>query len=119
MTRPSKFLRLNYWQMSPEFGACIGVLGGPNEIILQATQKSFISIKEDVLTLSGGFPSKINIQGMPESIRYGGMLQDLPFPLSLVPSTIATPMPRLIIVPPFMGLLPQLTQLASVASVLL
>lgn len=117
--RPVKYLRLNYWQLAPELGAVIAVMGGPNEILLQATPKSFISIKEDVVTISGGFPSKINIQGMSDSFRYAGMLQDLPFPLSLIPSTTFTPLPKQIFTPPFMTLLPQLVQLSSVATALL
>jgi hypothetical protein len=119
MVRPSKSLRLNYWQLTPEFGACIGVLGGPNEVLLQASQKAFISVKEDVVSISGGFPSKINIQGMSDSFRYAGMLQDLPFPLTLIPSTLATPLPKQLFVPPFMGLLPQLSQLGAIASIIL
>ena len=119
MVRPSKYLRLNYWQLTPEFSSCIAILGGPNEIILQASQKAFISIKEDVVSIGGGFPSKINIQGMSDSFRYDGMLQDLPFPLTLIPSTIATPLPKQIFIPPFIGLLPVLTQLGALTPLIL
>lgn len=120
MVRPTKIIRLNYWQLTPEAGAMIALIGGSsNEILLQASPKAFISIKDDVVSISGGFPSKINIQGMSDSFRYAGMLQDLPFPLSMIPVTPVTPLPKQIFVPPFMDLLPRLTQLGSLASAML
>lgn len=114
--RPSKLLRLNYWQMTPEFGACIALLGDPAEVRIQSNQKSFISVREDSVTLSGGFPSVFNIQGMSSSFKFGGMLQDTPFPLTMMPQTY---LPRQIWSPPFMSMLPALNQLGSVASALM
>jgi hypothetical protein len=116
--RPTKLLRLNYWQMTPEFAACIAILGDPAEIRIQASQKSFISVKEDAITLSGGFPSVINVQGMSSSFKFGGMLQDLPFPMTMIPSTTFTPIPRQMFSPPFMPIIPQLAQLGMIASAL-
>jgi len=114
--RPSKYLRINYWQMRPELSACIMILGNPNEIRLQAAQNSFISIHEEAITISGGTPSRINIQGMPASLKFAGMLQAPPFPLTLLPSTLATPIPQHIFMPPFVTLLPFIAQLGVVAS---
>lgn len=117
--RPAKLFRLNYWQITPEFGACISLLGDPAEVRIQANEKSFISVRDGSITLSGGFPSVINVQGMSSSFKFGGMLQDLPFPLTLIPSTTFTPMPRQIFVPPFMPVVPMLAQLSSIASAML
>jgi hypothetical protein len=109
-------LRLNYWRGNPEFAASITVLGDPAEVRISASAKSFISVSEQGLTLAGGFPSRINIQGMPSSVRYGGMLSALPFPLNLVPSTVGTPIPQQVFVPPMMQLMPEILQLSTIAS---
>ena len=114
--RPSKMMRLSYWKGNPEFAANITVLGDPAEVRISASARSFLSVSEEGMTLAGGFPGKINIQGMPSSIRYGGMLSSLPFPLNLIPSTVGTPIPQQVFVPPMMELMPQIIQLSTIAS---
>lgn len=115
--RPMKVIRLNYWddEASQKPRAHITMLAEPDEVRI-GVDKTFIGVSEDRLSLSGGYPSKFNIQGLSTSMRYAGMLQDSPFPLSLIPSTVATPFPKQIVVPPFLNTLPEIAKLASLTS---
>jgi len=114
--RPRKTIRLNYWKASPEMAAHITLYGSPAEIRIAANQKSFIGVREDGITLSGGTPSKINIQGLSDSMRYAGLIGDLPFPLSLVPVTLVNPMPSQVIIPPFMDMIPTVMRIGVAAT---
>ena len=111
--RPQKTIRLNY--TDPEETAAITILGDPPEMRVGSAPNSFIATSPDGTSISGGFPSTINIQGMSSSMRYAGMLQDIPFPLSMIPSTAATPAPKQIFKPPFMEQLPMINQLAAMS----
>ena len=115
MSRPKKVFRLNYHLPDPQLGAHITILGNPAEVRIGSNEKAFVSVTQKYLTLSGGFPSTINIQGMSSSFKYAAMLQDLPFPMSLIPSTLATPFPKQIMTPPLLEELPTIQQLASLA----
>lgn len=115
MNRPSKIFRLNYWDNDPKLAASITLLGEPGEIRIQANPMSFISMKNGSMTLSPGNGGRINVQGLPASMKYAGMIQSVPFPLSLIPSTAVTPIPQHIIVPPFKGLVKILGRFANIA----
>ncbi len=110
--RPGKTLKLKHWESGKKSAAHVTVLAEPDEVRISAG-KSFITVKEDYASISGGTPSVINIQGLSSSMRYAGMLQDSPFPLSLLPSTMMTPFPKQIIAPPFLRLLPEIAKLAG------
>ena len=115
--RPQKTWRMSYWGTpSGDAEPHISLLGDPGELRMGVGGKSFIGIKEDSITMSGGFPSKINIQGLSHSMKYAGMVQDLPWPLTQIPSTTYTPFPKQIIVPPMVELLPTIQQIAIIAS---
>ena len=116
MDRAKKVIRLHYWGKSTTDEPFLSLLDNPGEARLGVGNKSFISIKKDQISISGGTPSIINIQGLSSSMKYAGMIQDLPFPLSIIPTTIATPFPKQIIVPPLADLLSTVSQAAVIAS---
>jgi len=115
-TRPQKTWRMSYWSETGDVEAHISLLGDPGEVRIGVGGKSFIGVKEDSLTLSGGTPSRINIQGLSHNMKYAGMIQDLPWPLTMIPSTVATPFPNQIIVPPLLEQLPTIQQVAAIAT---
>ncbi len=104
MNRPGKFIRLNFAKQDPE--VFLALLGDPAEARLSVSKENFISIKEGVISISPGLPGKINIQGLPGTLKYGGMISELPFPLAMLPKTPLTPLPTHIIQPPLLELLP-------------
>lgn len=118
--RPQKIWKLNYAKASPEFAAKITLFGDPAEIRVAANESTFMSVRGDDtfggLTLSPGRGNNINIQAMSGNMRYAGMLQDLPFPLSIVPTTPFTPWPNQMIRPPLENLVPVITQMAIISS---
>ena len=111
--RPRKLIRLNYWKDKPELAAMIAIMGDPAEVRMAASPKSFVSVHEEGITLSGGFPSKIQVQGLSNSFVFAGMVQNLPFPLTLIPSTVASPMPQQVMKPPLAAILPMIKQFAE------
>ena len=117
--RPQKTWRMSYWGEQGDRSApepFISLLDDPGELRLGVGGKSFVSVKEDGITFSGGFPSKVNIQGMSSSFKYAGMIQDLPWPLTMIPSTTFTPFPKQIIVPPLLEQMPTIKQAAIIAT---
>lgn len=114
--RRKKTIRLEYWGEDNSDTPHVTFLDDPREVRISAGPKSFISVHEDMISISGGQPSKINIQGLSNSMNYAGMIQDRPFPLTLIPSTIATPFPQQVVVPPFKELLPLLKDFSTIAS---
>lgn len=115
--RPAKVIRLNYSKNRPtETMASLSVFGDPAEVRAAVNQRQFMSVNETGISLSPGVGSHINIQALPQNMVYGGMLRDLPFPMSIIPVTPFTPFPNQIIVPPLLGLMPTLVQVASLAS---
>jgi hypothetical protein len=116
MSRPCKTIRLNFWKRDPAFSASIQVLAQPAEVKLSASDKAFVSIRENGISLSPGLGKNINIQGLPQNLKYGGMLSDLPFPLSIMPTTPFTPYPKQIFSPPLAKIMPFLADMNSIAS---
>ena len=116
MNRPSKIFRLNYWNNDPIAAASISILGEPGEIKIQASPMAFLTLRDGNMTLSPGNGGKINIQAMPSDLRFAGMIQAMPFPFSLIPSTAVTPIPQHIIVPPFKALVKTLGKFANIAN---
>lgn len=114
--RPQKVYKLNYWKADPEYAANLTVYGSPAEVRMSASDTNFISVRSDGISLSPGRGNHINIQGMPQNMRYGGVVADLPFPLSVIPVTVATPFPNQIFAPPLMRVLPLIRQLAVISS---
>lgn len=116
--RPQKTWRTGYW-VDDSIGSdepAISLLENPGEIRAGVGRSSFISIKGDKISMSGGTPSVISIQGLSSSMKYAGMIQDLPWPLTMMPSTTFTPLPKQIIVPPMLDELPMIQQVASIAT---
>ncbi len=116
MARPTKTLRLNFVKEDADLGAYIQVLGRPSEVKLSAGPKSFVSVRDDGITLSPGPGYNINIQGLSQNMRYGGLLMDLPFPLSILPTTPFTPFPKQVFMPPLARILPFIVDLSAIAS---
>ena len=116
--RPQKILRLNYWKGNPEVAASIAIYGDPSEIRISSSNKTFINVGKKGVSLSPGLGNSVNVQGMPSSITYGGMLKELPFPISMTPSTFITPVPSYIMKPPMLDLMPTILQLTKLSSML-
>lgn len=114
--RPAKTLRLNYIKADADTGAYVQVLGKPSEVKIGASDKSFISVRSDGITLAPGVGNNINIQGLSHNMRYGGLLMDLPFPLSILPTTPFTPFPKQVFMPPLSKIIPFLADLSAIAS---
>lgn len=112
--RPAKYIRLNFTKPDPE--TFLAILGDPVEVRAAATDKSFIAVKENGITLSPGVPGKINIQGLPGVLKFSGLISETPFPLSMIPITIATPMPTHIFAPPLMELMKVVRDLSTIAA---
>jgi hypothetical protein len=112
--RPQKIYRLNYYGKQDGMLAQISILGDPGEVRIAATGKSFLSVTEDGLNFSPGMGNPINIQAMSSNMKYGGMLQALPFPMSLLPSTTYTPYPKQIIVPPMGDMIETLATVSEI-----
>ena len=114
--RKQKTIRLNYLRNLPNHSiASLTLLSDPAEARISVNEKQFIAVNETIgISLSPGMGNNINIQGMPGTIRYGGMLEALPFPMSIVPITAANPMPTQVLVPPLIGLAPTLIEMTAV-----
>lgn len=113
--RKQKTIRLDYLRnRSNNSMAAFTLFSGPAEARISVNEKQFVAITESTgVSLSPGTGKHINIQALPQNMRYGGLLQDLPFPLSIIPVTPVTPMPNQVIVPPLLGLVPTLASLAA------
>lgn len=117
--RRKKVFKLNYLhQNSGLKDAHISLLDGPDEVRLGVGADTFLSIRDGIISLGAGTPSTINIQGFSSSMVFAGMVRNQSFPLTLFPSTIASPIPQQAIAPPFLDLIPQLQQLAIAASMM-
>lgn len=116
MARPTKTLRLNYWKMDPAMAANIQIMGKPAEVKISASDKTFMSVRQTGITFSPGIGNNINIQGLSQNMRYGGLLSDLPFPLSVIPTTPFTPFPKQIFNPPLAKIVPFLVDISTIAS---
>ena len=114
--RPQKIWKLNYWKADPEFAAQITLYGDPAEVRIASGEDKFMSMRNDGITFSPGLGNSINIQGMSQNLKYGGMITDLPFPLSMIPTTPATPFPKQIISPPLLRQLPTIRSILVAAS---
>lgn len=120
--RPQKTWRMNYWGAGPSSSTqsaaepMFSLLADPAEARMHVGTKSFISVQEDKISISGGFPSVISVQGLSSSMKYAGMIQDLPWPLTMIPSTGASPLPSQIMVPPLLETLPTIIQMATIAT---
>ena len=117
--RPQKIWKLNHWKNNEDFKASIVLLAEPNEVRISSGPKTFISVRDDGITLSPGTGSSVNIQGMSQNFKYGGLLSDLPFPLSLVPSTLATPFPAQFFSPPLGKLISIIKQVSVLSAAFL
>ena len=111
--RPAKYIRLNF--VDRQAKAFIAVFGNPDEVRIAANPTTFLAVRADGVTLSPGLGNKISIQSMP-GMLYGGVLQDLPFPLTLLPSTMATPLPQQTFAPPMQDLLPTIRTISMIAT---
>jgi hypothetical protein len=112
-----KTWRMSYWDTdssSSSAEAFVNLLDEPGEVRIGVGGKSFISVKEDGISISGGTPSSLNVQSL--GFKFAGMVSDLPFPMSMIPSTTYTPFPKQTIVPPFLEQLPTIQQVAVIAT---
>lgn len=114
--RPSKTLRLSFVKTDPKLGAYIQVLGQPSEVRMASSAKTFISVRDEGITLSPGVGNNISLQALSQNIRYGGLISDLPFPMSLIPTTPFTPFPQQVWNPPLGKIMPFITDLSTILS---
>jgi hypothetical protein len=114
--RPCKTTRLNHSLGNQDFGAAVQILGRPDEVKVMANDKTFISVREGGISISPGAGNNISFQGLPQNMRYAGMLMDLPFPLSLIPTTPFTPWPNQIIAPPLAPIMDTIRLVAAVSA---
>lgn len=117
--RPQKIWRINFWKADPEFAANFTIFAEPSEARMSGSESSFISVRggdNKGISLSPGIGASVTVQALPQNFKYAGMIVDSPFPLSLIPSTIGTPIPRQMISPPLLNQMPIIKQLAQVSS---
>jgi hypothetical protein len=119
MARRQKVWRLNYWSKMIKSNPSIQILDNPAEVKISTSPTSFIGVGDGYVSIGGGQPSKIVMQAMPEQIVYGGMTNQVPFFLQMIPSTIATPIPQLKFRPPFAELISASKQLLTFARVMM
>ena len=116
-TRPTKVIRLNYWKSDPEYAAHISILADPAEVRISASPKTFVSVHAETgVSISPGTGNNINIQALSSQMTFAGMVQELPFPLALIPNTPFTSFPAQMIKPPFMNLIGKIGELATMAA---
>lgn len=113
--RPRKVIRLNYIQNNPQVAmATITLLGSPPEVRLGISPRQFIGINDFTgITIAPGLGKQVNIQALPQNFRFGGLLMDLPFPLSIFPTTPFTPFPKQFFVPPLLPIMPDIVQIGA------
>lgn len=116
--RPAKTLRLVYQKDDPNLNSYLMLLGNPSEVRIGVSDKTFLSVREDGISISPGMAQNLNFQAMSHNMRYGGMLMDLPFPMSLIPSTPITPMPQQIMAPPLAKIVGFISDLSAISSML-
>ena len=114
--RPIKAFRLSYVKTDPDMNPTVQVMGAPSEVRLSTSPKVFMSVREDGITLSPGLGGQINLQGLSHNMRYGGLLMDLPFPLTLIPSTPFTPFPKQVFNPPLAKIVGFLADTSTILS---
>ena len=114
--RPIKSFRLSYVKTNANGEAVIQVLGRPTEARIAASSKSFVSVTTDGISLSPGYGNNVNFQGLPQNMRYAGLLMDLPFPLSILPTTPFTPFPKQVFAPPLAKIIPFISDMSLILS---
>jgi len=114
--KPQKTWKLNHWSDDAALTPFFQLSGRPAEAKMAANQKTFFSARENGLTLSPGPGNNINLQILSHNFKYAGLIQDLPFPMSLIPVTLATPFPKQVISPPLKEIVPLIAQLSVMAS---
>lgn len=118
LKRPAKVLRINYFSDAEIHNAFIGVWASPGEVKMGVGNDTFMSLTDHGISMSPGFGKKINVQGMTQDVVYGGLITDLPWPLSMIPVTPFTPFPNQVIRPPLKELLPLLRDMSLLLSAL-
>lgn len=117
--RPQKVYKLNYWKVDPELTASITIYGNPPEVRVAAEDDIFFSARGGELgglSMSPGRGNNINIQAMNGNMRFGGLLQNLDFPLSIIPITPFTPFPVQRFSPPLAAVLPTIRDLTIIST---
>ena len=102
MSRPHKLIKLKY---SPEFLGYVYV--GASEARIGAGNKAYVSCTESGVTIGGGFPSNITFNTLAPC--WGGLVTDIPWPLSMIPMFVPTQIPKI----PFLKLLPVLPKVLA------
>jgi hypothetical protein len=112
-TRPIKTLRLTY---RSDFGPYLWLAGNPSEVRIGSNPKTFISVRDEGITLSPGIGQNVNIQGMSQNLKFGGMVTNLDFPLSIIPITAFNPMPVQRFSPPMAGIMSILSLVSTLST---
>lgn len=119
MERPIKSIRLSYWGKDSDDQPHLTLLGEPGEARLAANADTFLSIEEGKISFGTGKGGSVNIQGLSHNFVYAGMVADMSFPLTLLPSTLVTPIPQQRFRPPLKEILPLLRDMAFITSSML
>ena len=115
--RPVKTLRLSFVKEDETTGtASVQVFGLPTEVRLSTKPDVFVSVRDEGITLSPGLGNSVNIQGLPQNLQYGGLLMDLPFPMSIIPTTPFTAFPKQFFNPPLGKLVSFLSDMSTILS---
>jgi len=117
--RPQKIWKLNYWSTVLKANPQIQLLQNPAEVKISTSPTSFIGVGDGYVSISGGQPSKISIQALPEQVTYAGILGQVPFIMQMIPSTLVTPIPQTRFKPPFQELIPLVSQIAKIGAAFL
>ena len=116
MAQPRKVYKLNYWKSDLDLAASLVIEGSPSSIKIKSSNDHFVAVSDNGITLSPGIGKSINVQGMSSTFKYGGLLQNLPFPSSIIPITTFTPLPTQTFVLPLAQLLPTIRDMNLIAS---
>ena len=113
---PVKVIRLNYLTDAAT-GPTISLVGGDESSLRLALEENkFLAVSGDGVAISPGMGNNVTVQGMSTNMIYGGMLQDLPFPMALIPTTPVSPFPKQLIRLPFLGQMAAMVQSFAVAA---
>lgn len=115
-TRPQKTWKLQHWNEDKTLSPFFQLSGRPSEAKMAANIRTFISAKENGISISPGPGNNVNFQGLSHNMKYAGMVQDLPFPASMIPITPFTPFSMQVFSPPLKELVPTIAQLTLMAS---
>lgn len=115
--RPQKSWRMSCWvgTDNPDDPA-VNLFRNPSEARMSVGTGSFVSVQDGRVSISGGVPSKVSIQSFSSNVTYAGLLGAPRWPLTMIPSTVFTPIPQQTFKPPLAEEIPLIAQIANIVT---